>query len=215
MNLLDIILFLIIIITSIRGAYKGFIHTLFAFISVLFSLIFTRIFYIPFSNFIFNNFEFATKLQILFSKLINEVGFTDNPLKSSMTFADLPGPLRVLFSGTNVFDIGTTMSNLVTKMFLSVIVGIILYILFFFAFKLLGYFFEGIFSIPLLREVNLLAGFFIGLLKSFIYVGVILLFISFGASLAPSSQLGIWIDNSFIVSILKHLIIYKTIIDFR
>lgn len=215
MNYVDIILLAIILITSIRGAMRGFVDTLFGFVTVLFSIILTKLTYVPFSDFLMTKVPAFEKLKEFFGNLVTKIGFNDSPLSSNLFYDDLPGPLRVLFHGTKIFASDVTTSELVTKMFVSVLIGIMLFIIYYLMFKALAYFFEGVFSLPVLKQLNKLAGFGVGLLKSIIYVGLLLLFMGFIASLVPNSSFADAILNSKVVMALKGLPIFKTIVDFR
>ncbi|MFI3166243.1 MAG: CvpA family protein [Bacillota bacterium] len=183
--ILDLILVAIIIIFAIIGAKKGFIDTILGFVNKIAALLIALIFAKPFASVLE-----STSLYDLASNITSKLDNINIALISN----------------------STTLKETLNSWILIAFAFIILYIVSYLLIKILRKFADTLTSLPILKQVDSLAGFALGVCESLIVVFILLGIMSLFESMSfftgffetmESSYLTKYLyDNNFIVNIL-------------
>lgn len=183
--ILDLILVAIIIIFAIIGAKKGFIDTILGFVNKIAALLIALIFAKPFASVLE-----STSLYDLASNITSKLDNINIALISN----------------------STTLKETLNSWILIAFAFIILYIVSYLLIKILRKFADTLTSLPILKQVDSLAGFALGVCESlivlFILLGIMSLFESmsiftgFFETMESSYLTKYLYDNNFIVNIL-------------
>ena len=190
--ILDIIVGIIIVICIIRGAKKGFIKAAFSILTFLLAAVLSFMFYVPFSDYIANTSVGQNVSQSLSASIYNAVSGENKADTETNTVSvqennekelgnTTEGIIKSLnlptFMFSSVFEqsdflmrtarlsAAQAVSNSLTGAFMKLVSGILLFLLIMIGLWILRRILEAIFKLPLLKEVNKLAGFVAGLIN--------------------------------------------------
>ncbi len=191
--ILDVIIIAIVVLCVIRGAKKGFIRAAFSILTFFIAAMLSFMFYVPFSDYIINtpmgqnmstgleNSIYQTISGGAVSESPTEPSVSPSPEESKLDFGTTDGIINTLklpefmFSSvmaqsdflmrTARITAAEAVSKSLSEAFMNAVSGIALFILILILLWLLRFLLEFVFKIPLLREVNKLAGFAAGLVN--------------------------------------------------
>lgn len=194
--ILDIIIIGIILASTLIGWKRGLINVIFNLCAFLIALIITIALYKPVTNFVIQNTEFDDKIE----SVIIEKGTTQNgEISTGNSVIDE----YVSQSITNTKnDIVESTSTVIAQKVIGILVAILLFI----AVRIILIFtkvlFNGIVSLPIIKQLNGLGGLIYGLLMGIIIVYVILAILFFMVSVNNTGTLTDTINASNIAKIL-------------
>lgn len=176
MNWMDFIIIFILIMSIIKGIRKGFFLSLSGFISFILSIYLTKRYYPFVKGHIFDNPKIHEGLEKFFEWIINLIFFNKN--KKDPNF--IPE-----FLGKGIVDILITiLCILVTYCVIKFLLNLI--------FKLINH----IFKLPVLKQLNRVGGFFIGIIKGMFLVYIIFVILTPIVNIYPNGIIGKGISKS-------------------
>lgn len=210
--ILDAVITAVVIFCVVRGAKKGFIRAAFSILTFFVAAILSFMFYVPFSECVMNTSIGQNMSSGLESSIYQAVSgistssdsasptpATDNAAVSGTTdgiinslklpefmFSSIMSQSDFLMRTARV-TAAEAVSKALSSAFMKAISGISLFIIILICLWLLRLLLEFIFKIPLLKEVNKLAGFAAGLVNGILAAYLILAVVS---SLSGFSELG-------------------------
>lgn len=231
---LDGLIAVVIVVCVVRGAKKGFIRAAFGILTFLIAAVLAFMFYVPFSEFVISTPAGQSVEQNLYDSVYKVVaGNAEKQIAGapydeavspgsgqlpSNTTEGLLGSINIpKFMFQSVFaqsdflmrtaqlTVAEAVSRSLTGAFMKILAGILLFLLLLIVIWLLRVVLEMIFRLPLLKEVNRLAGFLAGLVN-----GVLLsyLILAMFGSLSGFSELGFIRDTMLQSYVYKNL--YET-----
>lgn len=194
--ILDIIIIGIILISTIIGYKRGLINVIFNLCAFLIALIITIVLYKPVTNFVIENTEFDDKIE----SVILEKGITQNGEISTENSVIDEYVSQSITNTKN--DIVESTSTVIAQKVIGILVAIILFIVVRIILVFTKALFNGIASLPIIKQLNGLGGLIYGLLMGIIIVYVILAILFFIISVNNTGTLTDTINASNIAKIL-------------
>lgn len=194
--ILDIIIVGILVVSTIIGLKRGLINVIFNLCAFLVALIITIALYKPVTNFVIDNTEFDNKIEsIILEKGITEEGETSTE--------DSVIDKYVSQSITNTKnDIVESTSTVIAQKVIGIIVAIALFIVVRILLILTKALFNGIASLPIIKQLNGLGGLVYGVLMGIIIIYVVLAILFFIVSVNNTGTIANAINASYIARIL-------------
>lgn len=176
MNWMDFIIIFILIMSIIKGIRKGFFLSVFGFVSFILSIYLAKRYYPLVNGYIFDNPKIHGGLKKFFEWIINLIFFSKN--KKDPSF--IPE-----FLGKGIINILITiLCILVTYCIIKLLLNLI--------FKLINY----IFKLPVLKQLNWVGGFFLGIIKGMFLVYIIFTILTPIVNIYPNGIIGKSISKS-------------------
>lgn len=218
MTYLDFIFIGILVIGSAIAAAQGLIKTVFGFASTLVAMIFAYLFYPVLGEFFINNTGIYDAIQLKIVEALDLEELARQVISSSdgvnmIENLALPDFLKqVLLENSNmevykllgvdgVHQIGDYVSRFLATMAINALSFILLFILAVIIIGLLAHLLDLIAKLPVLKQINHIAGFAVGLVLSMLLLWVISLVLFFATSLQGTTELQLLIEQSPFVQI--------------
>ncbi len=198
-NFIDLIGIIIVLVCALISFKKGFVRTFFGFISTFLALILAFLLCNVGEDFIKNNSQMDEWLNESLTNSLNyekneeneeiEENTSEEDNTLSEMFKNLPQNIKSIV-GLEEYKEETkaTIVKSSTEIILKIFSWIIIYLLVKIILMILCVVFNGIMSIPLLKQVNNLAGLALGIILGLFRIYVILAFISFLVTFIPSIE---------------------------
>lgn len=190
--LIDLILIAIISLSAFIGYKKGLIKVAFGLVSFILAIVISVALYKPVSNFIVEHTPIDDYIEQTIYERLDSTEITTEETENIVSnyFHNLKN------ASTNVIadSISTTIINISCIIIVFIISKIILLF-----FKFIG---DLISKLPLIKQVNNIAGFLFGLLKGFFIIYVLFALIAILAPIVNINQLLNIINNSIIANIM-------------
>lgn len=193
MNWLDIVVLLLLLLNIAFGWFSGFIKAIINFVSIVASLIITKIYYLTFAEYIDNKFNLMTKIEDIVFSNISKIKFPDmetinnassNDLENIFDNSEILKSIAEKFIGSdtfkellsrNVTDFARSFTEWVSNIILIILSIAAVFILSFIIIRILGFILSKIFDLPILNGINKTVGLFYGILKGTLMVMVFIL----------------------------------------
>ena len=213
-NVVDLIGILLVAIGAFVAFKRGFVRTFFGFVSTFLAIILAFMFCNPVANMIINKTQVDEWIE---SKVQTTLGVekkeetetntetkqeeTDNTNVISKFLKDLPNTVQ---NAVSMEEYKTNTKNVLAEKAVEVIIKILAWMIVYLTVRIvlsiLCLIFDGIMSIPFLRQINNLAGLALGIILGLFRIYVILAFISFLVSIVPITPIVEIINSSLIIS---------------
>lgn len=213
MNWLDVVLLVIVVFAAVRGSIVGMIKALVGLVALIVAFIIANVFNDALVKLIIERTNIKNGLQIFFEKdLFNKLSIPkiDLPESTADGFGEIGDYLNNILSNSDIFkgysfsSFGEFAANAIINFFSWIIVFIIVYI----AIRILGIILEEIFKLPILKTINGIGGFAIGLIKGSLFVFLLVLGLKFIGEISTGTYLTECINESyFVYYILKYNIL--------
>lgn len=204
MNIVDIAILIILGISVIYGIYKGFMHSLLSLACCLASVVFAFSFGPKLADIISGK-ETISSTLATYTDAITRVGdydlaitnvdqASDDVISRVLSSVSLPEPLNGIlknnlknraFEGTGLTTVNDYVSNTVVRVAVNVISFIVCYALCYLVLSMIVNLIHHIFKLPLLRQLDWLAGGLFGLLRGAVIVYVIFLLLPILSTVIP------------------------------
>ena len=194
--ILDIIVIGIIIVSTIIGYKKGLINVIFNLCAVIIALIITVLLYAPITNFVIENTEFDEKIE----SVIIENGVTKEDKNATENSIIDKYVTKSITNTKN--DIVESTSTLIAQKVIGIIVAIVLFIIVRIILTFIKALFNGVASLPIIKQLNEVGGLAYGILMGFVIVYVILAILFFVISVNSTGTIADAINTSSIAKIL-------------
>lgn len=190
--LIDIIIIIIVALTTFIGYKKGLIKVAFNLISFILAILIAIVLYKPVSSFIINYTPIDDKIEETIS---NKMASSDSIEEESHNFIE------------NYYsDIKNASTSVIAKNISQMVINIACIIIVFIVSKIILLFFrfsgDLIAKLPLIKQFNSVGGFLYGLVKGFIVVYIILAIIAIVSPMIEMNQLMKLINSSIITNIM-------------
>lgn len=190
--LIDIIVIIIVALTTFIGYKKGLIKVAFNLISFILAILIAIVLYKPVSSFIINYTPIDDKIEETIS---NKMASSDSIEEESHNFIE------------NYYsDIKNASTSVIAKNISQMVINIACIIIVFIVSKIILLFFrfsgDLIAKLPLIKQFNSVGGFLYGLVKGFIVVYIILAIIAIVSPMIEMNQLMKLINSSIITNIM-------------
>ena len=190
MNIIDIIILLIIVLSTLSGYRKGFVLSLFSFLRIFLSVIIARIMYPYVTSFLAQNTNIYNYINnFIYPKIMN------------------------LTKGQSLFS-PDTITDLIISLFIVLIIYIVVNIVLSIVINII----DSFFKFPVLNALNKFTGFVFGLVKGILIVFIIYALLtpvivlnnqSFIATSTMNSTLGMYFYRpDFLINFLKNNYLY-------
>ena len=205
----DLVLLSIFFIFGIFGIKKGFIQSLFGLLGSLVALILAFVFASTFADILLDTFvgDFINGISISMINVLGDV--VNTPLPTIESLRELMGTVfpeflvDAIFGASNSGMVGQiTIAEYVTPLLTSFLLTIVSFIIVFILFKILfvavKYFVDAITSLPILKQMNKLLGFFMGILKALIFIYIMFSVLSLFQTLELFQPIFKGIEDSYL-----------------
>ncbi len=212
MNIADFLLLGIILLFIIIGGLRGLIMSIYGLASTILSYFLAFRFAEPLkeilsgSSFYLNIYE---KVEKLIESLTPNLGSIEESLGTTIAALPFPENIKDLFSGGMDFsaldsknDAIISLSKQVTGFLMTIIIGVVLFIIFWIIFKLLRGLVKKISELPIIKQVDAVAGAVVGIASGILTVYIIFLIISGLQTMEVMNVVHDLIQKSKIASIL-------------
>lgn len=212
MNIADFLLLGIILLFIIIGGLRGLIMSIYGLASTILSYFLAFRFAEPLkeilsgSSFYLNIYE---KVEKLIESLTPNLGSIEESLGTTIAALPFPENIKDLFSGGMDFsaldsknDAIISLSKQVTGFLMTIIIGVVLFIIFWIIFKLLRGLVKKISELPIIKQVDSVAGAVVGIASGILTVYIIFLIISGLQTMEVMNVIHDLIQKSKIASIL-------------
>ncbi len=210
MNYLDIIIIAIIILNTGLGFFRGLIKSVISIISIICGFIAAKIFYLDFLGFLNKNFDLVNNIK---SNIIGFLGNIKLPTTvdvNSVNVEGLDDKIKIMKPIINKFledkKVDLISSGNFVDQFsdwladkLGVLISmVVLFVIVLLVVRIIGFIINKLFELPVLREVNKVAGTLFGLLKGVVYSMLIVILITLFAPVFGGGEILSALNNSFI-----------------
>ena len=204
MNWLDIVILVVIVFAAVRGSIVGMIKSLIGLFALIVAFFTANIFNDDLAKLIIGQTNIKNSLQIFFEKdLFNKLSIPKIDLPEIKTdgFGEIGDYLNSILSNSDIFkaysfsSVGEFIANAVISFFSWIVIFIIAYI----AVRILGIIVEEIFKLPILKTINGIGGFAIGLIKGSLFVFLFVLGLKFIGEISSGTYLTEIINESYFV----------------
>lgn len=192
----DIVLILIVMISTFIGYKKGLINVIFNLCAFLIALVITMFLYTPITNFVIDNTDFDEKIE----SIIIEKGVTTDG-ESSTEDGVIDKYISKTIEDTKnnmVMSASTVIAQKVIGIAVAIILFIVVRIILIFAKALIN----GIANLPIIKQLNEVGGLIYGILMGLIIVYVILAVLFFIVSVNNTGAIANAINTSIITKML-------------
>lgn len=213
-NVVDLIGILLVTIGAFVAFKRGFVRTFFGFVSTFLAIILAFMFCNPVANIIINQTQIdewvESKVQITLGVEKKEETEKNTETKQEETentnviskfLKDLPNTVQ---NAVSMEEYKTNTKNALAEKAVGVIIKILAWMIVYLTVRIilavLCLIFDGIMSIPFLKQINNLAGLALGIILGLFRIYVILAFISFLVSIVPITPVVESINSSLIIS---------------
>lgn len=213
-NIIDIIGIVIVLVSALIAFKNGFVKTFFSFISTFVALILAFALCNTGVQIIKNNTGIDEWLNTTLTEAVNKNDQTtesenvsedqeNNKTSITAVLGGLPENIKEM-AGIEEYkeNAKNTIIETSIEIILKILSWVIIYIVVRLALMIICFVFNGIMSIPILKQINNLAGLGIGAILGLFRVYVILAFISFLASVISMDAVISLIKNSAILSVM-------------
>lgn len=192
----DIVLILIVMISTFIGYKKGLINVIFNLCAFIIALIITMFLYTPITNFVIDNTEFDEKIE---SIIIEKGVTTDGESLAEDGVIDKYISKTIEDTKNNmVMSASTVIAQKVIGIAVAIILFIVVRIILIFAKALIN----GIANLPIIKQLNEVGGLIYGILMGLIIVYVILAVLFFIVSVNNTGAIANAINTSIITKML-------------
>ena len=210
MNTLDIILIAIILFCAINGMIKGFVKTLFGLTSTIVALVLTLLISPQVSGLIINNTSFDQMIgekTVELLKIENLMGDQDTELEEVIVSGaiNLPGNILRFLEKNNTPEIndkleanglGDYISGSIATMAVNAFVFLIVFLIVSLLLNAVVIVLDILTRLPIVKSMNKLGGFSVGLVIGILIVWVTTMSLSFIISIQATETLSELIENS-------------------
>ncbi len=210
MNTLDIILIAIILFCAINGMIKGFVKTLFGLTSTIVALVLTLLISPQVSGLIINNTSFDQMIgekTVELLKIENLMGDQDTDLEEVIVSGaiNLPGNILRFLEKNNTPEIndkleadglGDYISGSIATMAVNAFVFLIVFLIVSLLLNAVVIVLDILTRLPIVKSMNKLGGFSVGLVIGILIVWVTTMSLSFIISIQATETLSELIENS-------------------
>lgn len=228
---MDMSIAVILVIYMIKGWNKGVVLSFLSMLSFIFAGIISKMYHPVVSRYMIENpMIFSQIKQFIFGKLnvaISRKSVTEGILAERNVFQILrfPKELEQLFINNDIIkDVSGSMiengydyiSDLLTRMFISFMSMIVVFFVIKMILFVIGYLLDGVFSLPVLKQLNHVAGMTFGFVKGMMIVFIIFTIITPFVTMGNSSVLiegieksvaaRVLYDNNPIIGIIKVIV---------
>lgn len=176
MSYIDIIFIGIICVSGLMAYYNGMIKTLFSFFSTIIAVVIAYLFYPSLSNFIINNTKLLTNIQEKVGKALDLEGLAKGVVSkqdqiSLINNLEAPNLIKELLLSNNnpeiyklisVQGIVEYISNMISRIVINAMSFVILFLISIIFLTIMSYLLGFIAKLPVLKQLNNLAGLIIG-----------------------------------------------------
>lgn len=222
MNVIDIGIIVILGVSVIYGLYKGFVHTILSLACCLISVVVAFSFGPKLADIISGKEGVSTTLAT-YTDAIARVGdwdlastpvaqLTEGAINQVLDSVKLPESIANIlksnlensaFEGTGLNTVNDYVSNTVVRVAVNVISFIVCYALCYLVLSMLVNLIHHVFKLPLLKQLDWLAGGAFGLLRGAIIVYVIFLLLPIASTVIPLEQFNILLSESTLAPIFQ------------
>lgn len=186
MNIVDLLIIIILGITTLYGAYRGFLHSLFSLGASLASLLLSFVFAPSFVNAISSNSNIVNLIKYYTDNAskINSLGTSTN-INNSMVSSvldrlQLAYPLDIIIKSaisdaniTNAAEVNEIVSQAIISVAINILAFILCYFIIFILFTILINLLNSTFKFPLIKYGDMIIGAALGFAKGIVFVFVI------------------------------------------
>ena len=232
MNVIDIAILVILGVSVIYGIYKGFMHTLLSLACCLVSLAVAFSFGPKVADIISGKATVSSTLAT-YTDAVTRVGdydlattpvdqMTDDTVSRVLSGVNLPEPLNGIlrnnlknraFAGTGLTTVNDYVSNTVVRVAVNVISYIACYALCYLVLSMLVNLIHHIFKLPLLRQLDWLAGGLLGLLRGAVIVYVIFLLLPILSTVIPLDAFNALVQESTLAPVFRSNGFFSSVIS--
>lgn len=212
MNTLDIIIIAIIGLSVLNGTIRGFVKTLFGLTSLLIAITLTWIMTPVISDIVISETSFDEMISEKTVELLNIQDLLSVTMDSPAATEKLSGltlPANIvkslvenytpqIFEGLGVVGIGDYIGSSLSVMAVNSLVFIVLFIIISILLNALATLLDLVARLPIIKQMNRLGGFGIGLIISVLVIWVGCLVLSFAISIQSTSALSELIETSIL-----------------
>ena len=213
MNWLDIVILIIVVFAAVRGSTVGMIKSLVGLVALIIAFFTANAFNDDLAKLIIEHTTIKNSLQIFFEKdLFNKFSI---PKITTDTFGHAGDYLNGILANSDILKTSTMSSfgEFMANVVINVFSWIIIFIIGIIVIRILGIILEEIFKLPILKTINGIGGFAIGLIKGSLFVFLIILGLKFIGEISAGTYLTECINESyFAYYILKYNILRIIII---
>lgn len=208
--IIDVLIIGIILLGVLEGLFRGFIVVTLSFLSYIIALVVAKLYYPVLSGFIMNSTDLFGDIRKALERWVNDLAQV-NGVDQVVHQMQLPEGIKEtaanqIQAGVNVQ--ASNVSGSVVELFFNIVSIILIFIavkfLIFIIMKLL----DSVAQIPILKELNRIAGLFAGGIKGILLVYVVFLLMTPVITFAPDGQLA----NAVLSSNLGPIFYYNNII---
>ena len=222
-NIVDLIAILFVLVCAIVAFKRGFVKTLFGFLSTFLAIIIAFAFCNAGTQFLKDNTEIDEWMEMTLTNAIvskedetkqeemasdSEIENTEekNNDESNMieyVLKDLPKSIQ---DAVNVEEYKINAKKAIIEKSVPIILKVLAWIVIYLGVRLILWIlcviFNGIMNIPFLKQINNIAGLFLGVILGVFRIYIVLAFISFLVSVIPINSIALLIKESMIVSVM-------------
>ena len=208
-NWLDVIILIIVVFAAVRGGSIGFIRSVIGLISLIIAFFSANIMYDNLAELIVEQSSLKESLKGFFSKDLFG-GFKIPSIDFSEQFSGFENVgkyLDKLFVKSDFItqSMASDFSEFMAQIFINIIAWLLVFIVAFFIVRIIGVVLEEVFKLPILKAINALAGFAVGLVKGTLTVFLLVVALQFLGEISQTGYLNEIVENSiFSYYILKY-----------
>jgi uncharacterized membrane protein required for colicin V production len=208
-NWLDILILIIIVFSAVRGGMVGFIRSVVGLISLIIAFFSANIYYDNLASLIVEQSVVKDGLKGFFSKdIFSQFKIPSIDFSQQLSgFGDVEKYLDKLFVRSKFITdaMAVDFSEFMAQIIVNIIAWLAVFLVAFLIVRLIGVVLEEVFKLPLLKSINAIAGFAIGIVKGSLTVFLIIIVLQFLGHISQTGQLSKVVENSvFAFYILKY-----------
>lgn len=216
LNWLDIVILVVVVFAAVRGGSVGFIRSVIGLISLVAAFFTANIYYDNLARLIVDQTPIRDGLQNFFSKDLFS-GFSipeiDMPVdwagfQTVETYLDRLFVRSDFISDSITMDFGAFMAQILVN----ILAWIVVFLVALLVVRLLGVILEEIFKLPLLKSLNALAGFAVGVVKGTFFVFLLVLLLQFIGQISQGEYLTNLVESSYFAYFVLKYNIFRWII---
>lgn len=203
--IVDLVVIAIILVMAIVSSAKGFMKCLIGFIGTVMSIVLALLFCKAVSSFFQNQFGWLSSLSDFFCERFSSLSAFNVPIEDAKDLTNLNVPAFIVsvvieaFSSSPIPE-GTTAAQLIAPVLAQYLLNIISFVIIFLLIKLVCFFLnktlgEAFRTIPIIRSVNGILGFVVGVIEAVFLICTLLYVLSF----IPADGVGEFIASTVIV----------------
>lgn len=216
LNWLDIVILVTIVFMAVRGGSIGFIRSVIGLVAMVCAFFAANIFYDNLAGLIVAQSHLRENLVGFFSRDL----FSRFRLPEISMPADWSGMKTVeayldrLFSRSDFISASMTgdFADFMARILINVLSWLAVFLVALLIVRLLGIILEEVFKLPLLRSLNALAGFLVGIIKGTLVVFLLVLLLQFIGQVSSGGYLSAVVERSYLAYFVLKYNVFRWII---